>query len=78
MRKLTIDEGTYAIWETRAAACGLSVEAWLRQATEQVPGNGNSPEGRSAQERLRRLDAFESTLVGLGGDTIFSRGELYD
>jgi hypothetical protein len=78
MRKLSIDEATYAAWARRAAECGMSVEDWLRAATGQGSGNGDSPDARSAKERLRMLDEFESTLVGLGGDTVFDREQLYE
>ena len=81
MRNLTIDDDTYAAWQQRAAARGLSVEEWLKRKTGQDNGNGQTGEQPvkelTPSEQLNRLEEFYATLVGRGGTAEFDRENIY-
>jgi len=82
MRNLTIDDETYAAWQQRAAAQGLSIEEWLKRKTGHDNGNGQfdvrPSEQLTIQERLQALDQFEAGLEGQRGNSALVREQLYD
>lgn len=86
MIALRIDEQTYATWSERAAACGLSVEDWLRSQTARRPAVesqevGDVPSGASKmleKDWNARLRAFAERHRPTGFPLDDSRESIYD
>jgi len=72
VRTINVDDMTYADWQRRAQAKGLSVEDWLKLKT-----NGDDT-GFDPAEQLSRLDQFAANQKDYGGKPQFDRHDLYD
>jgi len=77
MRKLNINDETYAAWEALAAARGLTIEQWLEETLGARSENGRTPQDLSPAERVERMQAFWNEVPGRGGKVIVDREDLY-
>ncbi len=75
MKTLQVDDATFADWEQRAKARGLTVEEWLK-----VKANGADAHEAAfdAEDQHNRMREFEASLQGQGGRPSFNRHDLYD
>lgn len=86
MIALRIDDETYATWSERAAACGLSVEDWLKTETVQRPALESQPAGGVPngaptileKDWTARLRAFAERHQPTGFPLDDSRESIYD